>query len=447
MTMFTSTPIRWLRPATHVSLAIFCLIAFSQCSDKVEITRRYTYFEPVYTSTSELRTAFDILPPQPVQTPGKIYFMNNYLFINEPNEGIHIIDNTDPANPVNVSFINIPGNFDLAGKGNILYADSYIDLLALDISDVHNVREVKRVENVFPYYNSYGYYADTGAVITGWEEVEVIDKLEGNEAATASWFSYRNGIAVQDGFSPNSCMTCSFALSSGAESSSAAASSKAGTGGSMARFTVVGQYLYTIDGTNMQLFDITILNNPQEGAELYVNFNIETIFPYEDKLFIGAQNGMYIYDNTDPKNPTLLSTYTHVTSCDPVVVQNDIAYVTLRDGTECNGFTNQLELVDVSDASSPQLMATYAMDHPHGLGIDDSTLFICEGTFGLKVFDASDNDKIDDHLIAHFEDIHAYDVIPLNGVLMMIGEDGLYQYDYSNPADIKLLSKIPTLAF
>lgn len=421
---------------------IACLLLLSQCTDKVEVTRRYTYFKPVYTTTAELRSAFDILPPQHIKSPGKIYFLNNYLFINEPNEGIHVIDNTDPANPVNVSFINIPGNFDLAGKGNILYADSYIDLLALDISDVYDVKEIKRVENVFPLYNSYGYYPDAEkGIVTSWEEEEVIETFEGEMAEFApGMYYYRGGLAVAE------YANLDFANNGAPTQGSASGSEAAGVGGSMARFTIVNQHLYTIDGSNMQLFDIATLTDPKAGKEISVGFAIETIFPYEDKLFIGAQNGMYIYDNSNPENPVHLSTYEHITSCDPVVVQDDKAYVTLRNGTECNGYTNQLEVVDVSDASHPELIATHAMDHPHGLGIDGNTLFICEGEFGLKVFDAKDDKKINENLIAHFEDIHAYDVIPLGNVLMMIGEDGLYQYDYSDPTDIKFLSKISTPA-
>lgn len=421
--------------------AVACLLLLSQCTDKVEVTRRYTYMKPVYTTTEALRSAFEILPPQHIETPGKIYFLNNYLFINEPNEGIHIIDNTDPANPVNISFINIPGNFDLAAKGHILYADSYIDLLALDISDVHNVKEVKRIENVFPLYNSYGFYPDAEkGIVTSWEEAEIVETFEGEMAEFApGMYYYGGGIALAEGAARD------FA-SYGAPTSSGSGAQAAGVGGSMARFTIVDDYLYTIDDYNMQMFDITTLNDPKAGKEISVGFAIETIFPYEDKLFIGAQNGMYIYDNTHPENPVHLSTYEHITSCDPVVVQDDKAYVTLRNGTECQGYTNQLEVVDVSNASNPQLIATYAMEHPHGLGIDGNLLFICEGEFGLKVFDAQDDKKIDEHLIAHFKDIHAFDVIPLDHVLMMIGEDGLYQYDYSDPTNIKLLSKISTLA-
>ena len=50
------------------------------------------------------------------------------------------------------------------------------------------------------------------------------------------------------------------------------------------------------------------------------------------------------------------------------------------------------------------------MQNPHGLGIDESLLFICEGEFGLKTFDAKDPLEIDQNLLAFFEERHAYDV-------------------------------------
>ncbi len=83
------------------------------------------------------------------------------------------------------------------------------------------------------------------------------------------------------------------------------------------------------------------------------------------------------------------------------------------------------------------------MQNPHGLGIDNSTLFLCEGEHGLKVFDAKDLNKIDENLLAHFKDHDAFDVIPLGTSLLLIGKDGLYQYDYSDPSDIKLISILP----
>lgn len=416
--------------------ALLFLLLLNQCTDKVEATRTYTFMKPVYMTTSELREAIDILPPRSIQSAGKIYYLNNHIFLNDPGQGIHIIDNNDPGNPTRVAFINIPGNFDMAAAGTTLYADSFIDLLVFDISDLKNIQMKQRVENVFPRYTSYGGFpVEEDQVITEWVEEEVTEVIEGEmDPLAEGMFYYRGGLA----FAQNDSFA-EFAMNAGG-----GMQTSTGVGGSMARFAIDRDHLYTIDDYSLQVFDISQRESPQElGENIQVGFMIETIFPYEEKLFIGAQAGMHIYDNSDPANPQHLSTYEHITSCDPVVVEGNTAYVTLRNGTECQGFVNQLEVIDVEDPSNPQLVATYQMAHPHGLGIDNGTLFICEGEFGLKVFDASDRLNIADQQLAYFNDLHAYDVIPLGNVLMLIGEDGLYQYDYSDPTNIKELSVIP----
>jgi hypothetical protein len=138
-----------------------------------------------------------------------------------------------------------------------------------------------------------------------------------------------------------------------------------------------------------------------------------------------------------------MSTFEHVTSCDPVVVNDDYAFVTLRSGTVCQGFTNQLDVIDISNLNNPYLVKSYPMTNPHGLGLDGDALFICEGDWGLKIFNASDINTIADNLIKHYTDMHSYDVIPYNDNLIMIGMDGLYQYDYSSLENIQLLSHLP----
>ena len=87
-------------------------------------------------------------------------------------------------------------------------------------------------------------------------------------------------------------------------------------------------------------------------------------------------------------------------------------------------------------------MRSYNMTGPYGLGIDGDVLFVCDGTDGLKVFNAADPYLISEHLIATFKDINAFDVIPLGKSLLMIGSDGFYQYDYTNLNDIKQISSI-----
>jgi hypothetical protein len=143
-----------------IYFSLLSLVAFvlPSCSNECEVESTYIYYEPVYTSMEEIRSSVEVLPPLELKQVGKIYFSNGYLFINEPNEGIHIIDNRDPVNPINFAFINIPGAFDLAVKGSVLFSDSYMDLVAIDISNPSVVKELGRVENLFEEYNSYGYF-------------------------------------------------------------------------------------------------------------------------------------------------------------------------------------------------------------------------------------------------------------------------------------------------
>jgi hypothetical protein len=212
-----------------------------------------------------------------------------------------------------------------------------------------------------------------------------------------------------------------------------------GKGGSLARFAIVGNHLYTVDNTSLRVFDIS---NPQSPAFIKnqnLGFGIETIFPYQDKLFLGANAGMYIIDISSPQFPQVLSIYQHVVSCDPVAVQNQYAYVTLRDGTNCRQGQNLLEVIDISNLRNPKLLATYPMENPKGLGVESAYLFVCDQ--GLKVFEI---DLINPWQLNQRQKLNianAYDVIPLGGRLLLIGTDGLYQYAYrANQLDF--ISKI-----
>lgn len=397
--------------------------------DSCDRTVTYSLFEPQYLSYEEFRASFEVEPARPLRNPGKIYFKDTYIYISEIEEGIHIIDNKDPQRPINLAFVNIPGNRDIAAKGEVLYADSHVDMLILDISNPAKPGLLRRLENAFPYPQFLnGYTADPAkGVVKEWKEEKITEKLpcDGNGAPIFPPF-FRGTVDLQSG-----------AKSGGPEVST-------GVGGSMARFTIVDDYLYTVTRQQMMVFDISTLEKPNKLSEPYIGWDIETVFPYKDHLFIGGQSGMHIYSIKNRTAPEFISLFQHARNCDPVVVEGDYAYVTLRSGNpECDGFSNQLDVVDIKDLYNPSLLKTYPMKNPHGLGIRDTTLFVCDGDDGLKVYDARDKKAIDQNQLAHFKKINAFDVIPLYNILLMIGEDGLYQYDYSNVKDIRLLSLIP----
>jgi hypothetical protein len=378
----------------------------------------YLVARPLTMTRSEFRNSVDIIDPIPIGESGKIYAYENYIFVNDKYKGVHVIDNTDPTSPRKVSFIKIAGNVDISVKNNYLYADSITDLIVLDISDLNNITIVNRLENVlrdnviWPLeaeiyeYENWDYEND---ILIGWEvttERRLVEEVE------------QRFIDVM------------FAE---------AADNSVGQGGSLARFKIVADYLYAVDSHSINVFEISDLANPQDLEDIYAGFDIETIFNKENHLFLGSSRGMYIYDITEPAIPSFVSEFQHGTACDPVVVEGDYAYVTLRGGNACGALESGLFIVDISDITNPVLTVSYPMEEPYGLGIKDEKLFICDGSYGLKVFDKT---NVEDLLpLQHFEDIITFDVIPMDSHLLLVGDDTLYQYEYLAD-EIRLLSTI-----
>lgn len=400
----------------------FMVMLQSCVKDNCERTITYTVFNPVYKTEAELHAEIVLEAAQALEKPGKIYYYDPYILVNERREGIHVIDNSNPEAPQNVAFIKIPGNIDMAVKGNTLYADHNLDVIAIDISDINNISVLHRTQDVFP---DFGEHPTLGKIVYYEEEVitEVVDCSS----------NFRIGGEFMANTLDNAVVL----------SASSSESAPTGIGGSMARFTITGDHLYAIDQWRLHVFDISNLQAPSQLNTIDVVWNIETIFPYEDKLFIGARNGMHIFDNQTPSQPVYLSTFGHWEACDPVFVKGNDAYVTLRSGNACEGFTNQLDVIDITNLTNPTLRRSFPMDNPHGLSIVENSLFLCEGAFGLKVFDITDPMEIDNNLLQHIKGMNAFDVIALpNNVLLMIGQDGLYQYNYADPQNLNLLSKI-----
>ena len=395
------------------------------CTDYEQVS----VFSPIYLSYAELRTPVMAVDPVDIGTTGKIYVKDSYIYINELYEGTHVIDNTDPSSPQKIAFIPIPGNVDMAIKGTTLYADSYVDLVAIDIADPLNAVEVARIEDAFPYMTPSPWIAED---FVAGSRVDTPDESIG---VVAGWELTRTE-RVRTNFMLD--VANESAAPTGVNRSGAT-----GTGGSMARFTIVEPFLYALHDSYIQLVRIDDPVNPSLWSTVDVGWGIETIFPYGNYLFIGSTTGMFIYDNTNPENPTQLSAFAHVTSCDPVVAQGDYAYVTLRAGSFCGGGVNRLDILDITDLTNPLLVESYAMQGPFGLGIDGATLFVCDGVAGLKVYDVTDPMNID--LIAFETNNETYDVILIPPLAIVVGPDGLDQYDYTDVAttgELVLLSHL-----
>lgn len=397
---------------------------------KDKLTTTYTLYKPVYKNKQEVLQSIKSNAPTPLIQTGKLFKYGNYIFVNEVSKGVHIIDNSNPSSPVNKYFISIPGNVDLAVKDNTLYADIHTDLIAIDITNPHAVVVKKMLQYVFPERQySNGFIADSTQYIVDWIKYETKNEQDYLE-------NINRGVPISvfmDGFSSSQANTGS--------------TKSAGVSGSMARFTIVDNYLYTVGNSTLSSLNIANTNNPVVENTKSIGWNIETIYPLNNKLFIGGQTGMFIYDITNAADPLFTGSFSHACFRDPVIADNKYAYVTLRSmgeqGACWNGMAaqrNELDIVDITNLSAPALVKIYYMAEPKGLSKDGDNLFICDGKGGLKVYNAKDVMNLS--LIKQIKNITPFDIIVQDGIAIVVADEGIFQYDYSSINNIKLLSKI-----
>ena len=223
------------------------------------------------------------------------------------------------------------------------------------------------------------------------------------------------------------------------------ASFATGAGGSTARFTIAGNYLYVVDNLSLKAFDISTNNSPVYKSKTDIGVNIETIFPYQDKLFIGSTSTMYIYSLADPSKPERIgkAEYTIRMSCDPVVAKDSVAYATLRANGPCGGGQSALVVYNIKNVSSPQLMRTVSLSGPYGLGMKNNALYVCEASNGLWIYNITN--AYDPAFVSNIHVINTgfYDVIPYGNILIAQVNDGFILYDIgTNPMQPTFLSRI-----
>jgi hypothetical protein len=399
----------------RIWLILLGCIALSSC-DKIDGKGQYFTQVPIFETMESIRAKANLVSsPTVMAQTGKIYIYQDYLLINEPNKGIHIFDNTNPSKPQAISFLNIPGNIDIAVQNGKLYADSYSDLLTFDLVDPRSPKLLSRNQDVFQTLLKVTYVDNKAKkVVTGFRDSLVN-------------YSYKTKYSPYDEKYYNEIVS----------------DSGPGRGGSMARFTLANNHLYAVDQTTLHLFNVENASRPIYVKDIQVGFGIETIFPFQSNLFIGSNTGMIIYDISTASAPVELSRYVHIRACDPVVVNEKYAFVTLRTGAVCGGQQNVLEVIDIQDLKKPSLKYSFSLENPYGLALSGETLYVCDGKFGFKSFDARDVSQIGNKLLENHKELISMDVIAGPKSLIIVGAEGVHQYDYSNKAKLRELSTIP----
>ncbi len=401
------------------------LLLFPGCL-KDRVTESYKLYEPVYELKSTVLAAINGDPGTPVSQTGQIYVKGSYIYLNDPNKGIHIIDNSDPSHPVQTAFLNIPGNLNIGIRNNILYADMYADVLSIDISNVHQVKVVGMLRSFFA---SREWAPDTNLVVARW-----IVKDTSVRVVPQGFVLIPNTNYLTFSGAPAANYVYDLA------SSSSTGQSGTGTAGSTAVMTLVGDYLYAIpEQHSLGVVHVADPTNPTQVSYAMAGYDLETIFPIQDKLLLGSKEGVFVYSISSPAAPVQVGEFKHGTACDPVIANSNYAYVTLHAGTQCGGAANELDILGATDISNATLVKTYPMTSPSGLCLDGSLLFVCDASV-VKIFDVSDPDNL--QLLSSVPVNNPSDVIAADHVMMVVASDGLYQFDYTNPSHVTTLSSM-----
>lgn len=209
-------------------------------------------------------------------------------------------------------------------------------------------------------------------------------------------------------------------------------SNSTGKGGSLARFTIVGNYLYAVDDFSLNVYDIQDPATTKIVNTVQLRFGVETIYPYKDKLFIGSRDGMYIYSIAAPASPSLLGEARHTRSCDPVVANDSIAFVSLMGNQRCGPAEDGIYTYDIKNVLAPQQIHLNKIPTPNGIGLQDSILYVCQKANGMSIYNVKNpavpvfRKKI---VGKTFEDVICYD-----NILVCYVSTGLALYDVSIPS-------------
>jgi hypothetical protein len=332
--------------------------------------------------------------------PVNMTISNDLLFVSDVLTGVHVFDVVNTSDPQYKMRIPLRSNQGTAVKDDILYANDGLSLLAIRIGDgtYDIVKELKR---------SYEGPTD-GPTPMPW--------LEGPDRGYGCACARRDRLLAS------------------------APSPIASGGSSFATFAVIDDYLYYLDGTSLVTADISTADDPRIIGKARIGWDVETLYPTDGLLFVGGDLGMYIFDRSDPAEPEIIGGVRHFRACDPVVVSDKTAYVTLRGSGACGGARDVLLCVDVSNPADPDVIGEKLMLTPHGLAVSGNLLYVSNGGAGFELVDVSK--PATPTALDAWPGRATRDFIWAGSTLYTLGPDNLMIFDVSTPDSPVLLSEI-----
>ena len=318
----------------------------------------------------------------------------NRLLVSDSYTGLHVYDVTNLGAPRKLQTIPFEYNVSSAVKNDIIYTNDSSQLVALRLTE-----------------DSYTVVARLG---------------------TKRYFDPDVNPPYDDEYSYFACVCANTFDSDTAPTSP--------TGSSYATFAVVDDVLYRVDNSSLLTYDISTPDKPSRFAKIDVGWDIETLHPSPNLLFIGGFNGMYIFDREDPLHPKQLSKIEHARACDPVVASGSTAFVTLRGGNRCGMSDNELLCVNIKDPHAPAVIGQMELTTPYGLAVDNARLYVSHGGNGYSLISVSNPNQ--PAIEKTWPGESTRDFIWSGNTLFVLSEDNVTIYDVTEPLTPKVLSRV-----
>ncbi len=402
------------------TIALLASLIFSSCTkDGGSILLSFNKKTAVYGDIEEIRNTPLLEAAKTISNPGKVYIGEEILLIGEEGSGIHIYDNSNPTNPQNMAYLNVPFCREFFVSENKIFAESQYDMLKIDISNPSAPFIESRVTNAF----GATIQDNQGRTVIGFTAEEVTENIKLNSAEHNSiQETHEILLDFENSLIPASAVPSSFA------------GSGSGLSGTINRITEHNNTVYVASATSIHVFSNS--GDLQKVNEISTRDFTETLYPKGDHLFAGGRNSMKVFDLSSPENPVEESSFWHTTSCDPVLPhpEEDIAFITIRTGdfSNCPGDVNLLEIVSLENINNPTRIQSIELQSPYGMALVENVLYVGNGTNGLVKFDVSD--PANAFIIETDDSIQAYDVIPhptIPNLILTAGPEGINQYEYN----------------
>lgn len=404
----------------YLILFIFCLPILYSCRDCLDTPCYYSYLSNKIIPNNDVKNNIKYVSAKKFNNIGKISKFKNYILISESLFGLHVIDYSNPNKLEKIGFIRLPFNEDIIIQDNTLYSYRLNEILSLDISNIKN-----------PKINYFYKIDDKDLIYKSSPRNQLPDLEIGYEIKKIQTFKKSDSTQFLPYYNAQ-IQVSDFIRSLGYVREKSF-------------FSIADNYLYFFSNfissrRKTKVYDITDkiseTNLPIKDLD---KKDFTKAMKFKDKLFLLSPNSTEVYDNVSSNDINFVSQINNFNDCNGAVIENDNAYIS---GKCLYPMGERLDIIDLSNLKETKYIRTYSMTAPEYLSIKDNLLFSIDKTNYVKIYDVKD--PYDIKLIKEITINKPKEIIiDDNFKAIIISEDGIYQYDFSNlknNRDMKQLS-------